>query len=109
MKNLPVQDDCLKSIFRPDFNIGTDSFHTSEEFIDAVVGFFEEKGYPLGVDRPYSGSMVPLLYHKKEKNVQSIMLEINRSLFLDEPINEKSISYQETKKIVKEFLDLIRA
>lgn len=97
-----------QSSFRPDFNIGTDAFHTPQKLIDASSTFFEEKGYSLGIDLPYSGAIVPLQYYKKNKNVQSIMLEINRRLYLQEPSNEKSIQYQKTKQVVQEFLRVIR-
>jgi len=97
-----------QSDYRPDFNIGTDAFHTPQEWKDASLKFFEEKGYTLGIDQPYSGSMVPKPYYNKDKNVHSIMLEINRRLYLQEPTNEKSSEYQKTKQIVQEFLNLIR-
>jgi N-formylglutamate amidohydrolase len=97
-----------KSSFRPDFNIGTDPFHTPQKWIDASIAFFEEKGYSLGVDKPYEGTIVPMDYYQKDKNVHSIMLEINRALYLDEPSNEKSNQYQKTKQVVQEFLQLIR-
>lgn len=97
-----------KSDFRPDFNIGTDDFHTPKKFIDASITFFNDKGYSLGIDKPYSGSMVPIQYYQKDKRVQSIMLEINRRLYLNEPFNEKSIQYQATKMVVHEFLKVIR-
>lgn len=97
-----------QSSFRPDFNIGTNAFHTPQKWIDASIVFFEEKGYSLGVDKPYTGTMVPMDYYQKDKNVQSIMLEINRKLYLQEPSNEKSIQYQKIKQIVQEFLQIIR-
>ena len=97
-----------QSSFRPDFNIGIDDFHTPKKWIDASRAFFKEKGYTLGVDRPYTGSMVPMDYYQKDYNVQSIMLEINRKLYLQEPSNEKSSHYQQTKQVVQEFLNLIR-
>ena len=97
-----------QSSFRPDFNIGTDAFHTPQKWIDASIAFFEEKGYSLGVDKPYKGSIVPMDYYQKDNNVQSIMLEINRVLYLDEPSNEKSNQYQKTKQVVQEFLKLLR-
>jgi N-formylglutamate deformylase len=97
-----------QSSFRPDFNIGTDAYHTPKNWIDASIAFFEEKGYSLGVDKPYKGSIVPMDYYQKNKNVQSIMLEINRALYLDGPYNEKSNQYQKTKQVVQEFLQLLR-
>ena len=97
-----------QSDFRPDFNIGTDAFHTPKKFIEISKQFFAEKGYSLGVDQPYTGTMVPMQYYATDKKVQSIMLEINRKLYLNESSNEKSIHYAGTEQVVQEYLDLIR-
>ena len=97
-----------QSDFRPDFNIGTDDFHTPHEWKVASIKFFQEKGYTLGIDQPYSGTIVPMPYYNKDRNVHSMMLEINRRLYLQEPTNEKSSEYQKTKQVVQEFLNLIR-
>ena len=94
---------------RPDFNIGTDSFHTPKSIIDASVDYFESKGLSLGIDTPYSGSIVPMKYYQKEFKVTSIMLEVNRRLYLNEPTNEKSINYNITKEVVQGYLTMLRA
>lgn len=106
--SIPLTSALDQSNFRPDFNIGTDKFHTPQNLIDASVLFFKEKGYSLGVDKPYSGAIVPLQYYKKDANVQSIMLEVNRGLYLKEPFNQKINQYPEIKQVVQEFLELIR-
>ena len=49
-----------------------------------------------------------MTYYRIDKKVQSIMVEINRKLYLKEPTNEKSDEYQATKKVTQEFLSLIR-
>ena len=95
-----------KSSFRPDFNIGTDRFHTPRELVDSAVKFFEELGYTVLVDKPYSGSMVPQSCYKKDKRVKSIMLEVNRKLYLN--VDKKSKGYENTKKTVQSFLNHIR-
>lgn len=105
---IPINRALDKSDYRPDFNIGTDAFHTSQKLIDASIKFFKGKGYSLGIDLPYAGTIVPMSYYKKDKRVQSIMLEVNRRLYLNEPSNEKSIQYSETKQIVQDYLELIR-
>lgn len=92
----------------PDFNIGTDSFHTPQKYIDASIAYFENLGYSLGVDWPFSGSIVPMKYYQKDKRVNSIMLEINRKLYLNEPTNEKSTDYNKTKEVVQGYLNLLR-
>lgn len=106
---IPLKRDLDKNPKRPDFNIGTDSYHTSEKLINLSVSFFENAGYTLGIDWPYKGSIVPLEHYHKNKNVQTIMLEINRALYLNEPTNEKSERYSEIKKITGEFIKTIKS
>lgn len=103
----PFNRDLDKSSNRPDFNIGTDYFHTPKHLVDASKAFFEKAGYSLGIDWPYKGSLVPLEHYQKNKNVETIMLEINRALYLKEPTNEKSERYLEIKKVVNGFMKII--
>jgi N-formylglutamate deformylase len=105
---IPIIRALDKSDFRPDFNIGTDAFHTSQKLINLSIDFFNERGFSLGLDSPYSGSIVPMDYYQKNNKVQSIMLEINRKLYINEPSNEKSTRYPEIKQVVQEFLKMIR-
>jgi N-formylglutamate deformylase len=105
---IPLKRDLDKNPKRPDFNIGTDAYHTPKELIDLSVSFFEKAGYTLGIDWPYKGSIVPMEHYQKNKNVQSIMLEINRGLYLNEPSNEKSESYLKVKDITQQFIKTIK-
>ena len=107
--NIPMKRSQHKIIPRPDYNIGTDKFHTPQNLIDVSVNFFKEKNLTLGIDFPFSGSIVPMEYYQKNKNVESIMLEINRKLYLKEGTNEKSENYEKTKEVVQEYIELIRA
>ena len=68
---------------RPDICIGTDSFHTPQALVEKVKAFFLSKGYDTRVNAPYSGTMVPLEHYKKDANVHSIMIELNRKLYMD--------------------------
>ncbi|MEO7174449.1 MAG: N-formylglutamate amidohydrolase [Saprospiraceae bacterium] len=104
----PLKRDLSKDPDRPDFNIGTDPYHTPELFVEISREFFDKKGYSLGIDWPYAGSIVPLEYYQKDKRVQSIMLEVNRRLYLNEPTNEKSENYLETKAVVGEYIKAMR-
>lgn len=104
----PLQRDLDKRANRPDFNIGTDDFHTDKHLVDVAKNYFEEKGYSLGVDYPYRGAIVPLKYYQKDANVQSIMLEVNRKLYMDTLTTQKSKEYEKTKEIVQGFLNLMR-
>ena len=104
----PLFRDLNQEDNRPDFNIGTDPFHTPNYLIEISKEFFKEKGYSHGVDWPYSGSIVPLHHYQKTKNVSSIMLEINRALYLNEPGNQKSNNYIKTKQTVTEYLNILK-
>jgi N-formylglutamate amidohydrolase len=103
----PFKRDLNKDPNRPDFNIGTDAFHTPKHLIEASKDYFENGGYSVGIDWPYKGSIVPLEHYQKNENVQTIMLEINRALYLKEPGNEKSEGYSEIKRVVKDFMEII--
>lgn len=105
----PLVRDLSQVADRPDFNIGTDGFHTSSILIDLSIDFFAQAGYSLGVDWPYRGTLVPMEHYQKNSNVQSIMLEINRNLYLEEPTNNKSSRYHEVKKVTQDYLDMLCA
>ena len=104
----PLIRDLDQTADRPDFNIGTDNYHTPQKLIDASIAYFEQRGYSIGVDWPYKGTIVPLAHYQKNKKVNSIMLEVNRKLYLNEPSNEKSEKYYETKKIIAGFIGMIK-
>jgi N-formylglutamate amidohydrolase len=106
--SIPLIRDLDKNPVRPDFNIGTDSFHTPQKLIDLSIAFFAEKGFSLGINWPYNGSIVPLEHYQKDKRVSTIMLEINRALYLEEPTNVKSEKYLGIKKVTGEFLMMMR-
>jgi N-formylglutamate deformylase len=105
----PFVRDLDQSPNRPDFNIGIDPYHTPESLTTASREFFEHKGYTVGIDWPYKGTIVPLAHYQKSKNVASIMLEINRALYLDEPGNVRSVNYAVIKSVVNEFLELMKS
>ncbi|MFE8422488.1 N-formylglutamate amidohydrolase [Tenacibaculum sp. ZH5_bin.1] len=105
----PLKRDLDQSLNRPDFNIGTDSFHTPKKLIDASIDFFKLKDFSLGVDKPYSGSIVPIDFYEKDKRVGSIMLEVNRKLYLQGSTNIKSDNFQKIKELIKEYLEIINS
>ena len=105
----PLTRAIVQDEIRPDFNIGTDSYHTPKHMIDESINYFATKGFTLGVDTPYSGSIVPMEYYQKDSRVNSIMLEVNRGLYLKENTNEKSESYNKTKEIVQGYMNLLRS
>ena len=106
--NKPLTRDLNQDANRPDFNIGTDEYHTPQNLVDISKEFFHKKGYSLGINWPYQGSIVPLDYYQKNNKVQTIMLEINRKLYLNEPSNQKSENYPAIKSITHEFIQVMK-
>ena len=92
---------------RPDFNIGTDAFHTPGCIVDTAVEFFSHEGFTLGIDRPYHGTMVPVKYYRKDKHVASVMLEVNRKLYLAEGSRLKNERFDEIKGMISRFLRIL--
>jgi N-formylglutamate amidohydrolase len=103
----PLQCSLYQGNAKFDFNIGTDAFHTPKEWIDASVKFFGDRGFRLGVDEPYSGSIVPMKHYQNDTRVKSIMLEVNRNLYLNEDYTRRS-RFDKIQGIVTDFLSMIR-
>ncbi|RAR73693.1 N-formylglutamate amidohydrolase [Flavobacterium aciduliphilum] len=106
--SIPLIRGLDQTMDRPDFNIGIDAFHTPKELVEASITYFKERGYSLGIDWPYSGTIVPMEHFRKNNKVYSIMLEVNRKLYLEEPTNKKSSEFDTTKLIVQEYLELLK-
>jgi len=98
---LPYEPD--QNPDRPDICLGTDSFHTPEWLVNESVSFFENKGYSVRINSPYSGTMVPVFQYKWNERVESIMIELNRGLYLKEGTNEKNDYFPVLKQHIAEF------
>ena len=78
---LPYETD--QNPNRPDICIGTDSIHTPQILTDALIESFQDRGYSVAINRPFSGTMVPMRYYHTDPRVRSVMIEINRGLYMD--------------------------
>lgn len=106
--DIPLKRDLNQDSLRPDFNIGTCNFHTPQKLIDLSVQFFKEKEYSVSIDSPYSGTIVPIVYYLKDNRVHSIMLEINRKLYLEGNTNIKSGKFEEIKALVSDYIGMLK-
>lgn len=82
---------------RPDICIGTDSFHTPKWLLDSVTDAFLKLGYTVAVNHPFAGTIVPMAYYHQEPQVRSIMIEINRKLYMHEDTGEKGPLFARVK------------
>ncbi len=86
---------------RPDICIGTDMFHTPKVLADLVEDYFIHLGYSVARNSPFSGSFVPGGYYQQNKRVESIMIEVNRCLYMDERTGEKGAMFEEVKTVIQ--------
>ncbi len=94
---MPLPYELNQTAFRPDFCLGTDDFHTPEKLVAKVEKIFEICGYSTARDQPFSGSIVPIKHYQKDQRVQSLMIEINRWLYLG---GDYSVDSERAKTLV---------
>lgn len=95
---LPYESD--QNPNRPDICLGTDSFHTPEGLITLAKECFESNGYYVNINRPFAGALVPSKHYYKDSRVYAIMIEVNRSLYIDEATGDKNLKFQDIAKIM---------
>ena len=86
---------------RPDICIGTDRFHTPEWLKDVAVSAFRDQGWRVELNRPYSGSIVPMSRYLKDDRVHSVMIEISRALYMNEQTGERLPCYGDVWRRVR--------
>ena len=100
--DLPFKTDLEQSAKRPDFCLGTDDYHTPKWLVDSLYNHLTKNGYKVEINYPYKGTIVPLKHYKTTANVNSIMIEVNRKLYMEDSIvNEDKVIALNT--LLKEF------
>ncbi len=97
---LPTQ---LASGPSPEIGVGTQPGHTPPALRDLAVGFFRAHGYSVGVDVPFSGSMVPDACFGREPRLWSVMIEVRRDLYMDEATGAPHAGFARTQATLTEF------
>lgn len=105
----PLPYESVQIPVRPDICIGTDGFHTPAVITQALVTHFQSKGYVVGLNTPFSGSIVPLTYYQKDPRVSSVMIEINRALYLNTLTGQKSSGFMKVRGDISEAVLFLHA
>jgi len=90
---------------RPDICLGTDAEHTPKELVDRLVKYFADNEMIVAVNSPFTGTMVPTIYRGND-DVKSIMIEVNRSMYLDDSY-QKSNNFDNVKDMISGALDIV--
>ena len=105
--SVPLPCDNDQSTPRPPFCIGIEGKHTPEGLAALVENTLTDMGYEVGVNKPYAGSLVPTAYWQKDYCVSSIMIEINRNLYMDELNGQKIGAFEKIQKQMHALLCLL--
>lgn len=94
---IPLPYENKKTFPRPDICIGADEYHTPEWLKELAKEHFKNRGYTVSCNDPFSGSIVPLKHYGCDKRTLSIMVEVNRNLYLKEGSNLKNRNFKALK------------
>lgn len=89
---------------RPEICIGLNqSFN--ENHYRYFKNAFEKRGYKVALNNPFSGALIPEQYYQKDGRVSAVMIEINRSLYINERTGEKNSNYNIIKDDIREIIN----
>ena len=84
---------------RPDICFGTDTFHTPDNITETMEASFRNAGLTPRRNMPFEGTYVPSKY-LNDSRVWSIMVEVNRKLYMDEVTGEKNGDFLRIQEII---------
>ena len=91
---------------RPDICLGSEDFHCPDELVARMEDLLEASGLRVAHNTPFAGSYVPLPYYRRDKRVASLMIEVNRKLYMDEQTGRRADSFERTAGVVRSLLEL---
>ena len=104
---LPYEPTENHQLYRPEICLGADSIFTPDALLCTAKEYFTKEGLEVAVNTPFAGTIVPEpFYSQKDKRVKSLMIEVNRSLYMNEKTGEKKSSFDEVKDVIQDFLRL---
>jgi len=92
---------------RPDICLGTDEFHTPQPLLQTAISAFEAQGFIVGVDDPFSGALVPSRFYRREPQVEALMVEVGRWVYMTEESVEKIPTFASVRRRVGAALQAI--
>lgn len=101
-QSLPFEDSTLK---RPDICIGTSEFHTPKNLKNKIIELCKKNEWTIAENEPFSGTYVPMEFYKKYKRVHSVMIEVNRKLYMDEKTGEKLERFTYVKEKLSQIIE----
>jgi N-formylglutamate deformylase len=96
----PLPYELNQDMARPDICLGTDPFHTPAKVTEIMEDCFRKEGLNSKRNMPFEGTYVPLKYLNNDNRVLSIMVEVNRKLYMHEVTGEKSNDFLNIQEVI---------
>lgn len=105
----PRAYDLDRAVLRPDICLGTDRFHTPDWLTEILASAFAAEGYSVKVNTPFAGSLVPSEHFGVDARVTSIMVEINRRVYMNEVSGQRLSDFAGHRDAIHRALTVIRS
>lgn len=104
---LPTDDQANKT--RPDICLGFNNYHGPMDLITKIRSNLAAEGFEVSFNTPYSGSLIPTEFYEKTKAVEGLMIELNRSVYMNEITGEKLETFDSLREMLQQHvIDTIR-
>ena len=104
-----AMSDQSQGTTRPDFVIG-DREGTSchRKFTDLIVDFLRGLNYSVDINYPYKGMELVKAYSDPLQNKNSVQIEVNRKLYMNEETRKKTDNFKILKKDLEKLINKIK-
>ena len=93
---------------RADFCLGNlDGTTASPEFMEFLQKTLMDMGYSCTINLPYSGGELNRRYGNPAQGYESVMLEINKKLFIDIKTFKKTENFEQVRSDLKKFMQKV--
>jgi N-formylglutamate amidohydrolase len=104
--SIPLPHEPDQDPTRPEICIGTDVFHSPFEDDRDVVDIVTAQGFAtVALNRPFSGSIVPVKYWNTTRAVRSVMIEVRRDLYMDQSTGLRRPDFEATANRVARLVE----
>jgi len=91
---------------RPQICLGSDAFHTPTDLELALLGAFKGAGFTVRLNSPFAGALVPLAHYRVNPGVVAVMVEVNRSIYMDESTGVKNENFELVATMIQDCITL---